>query len=270
MNPILLLPFILLITLIPIQSYADFPNRIHYDSSTKVLGFHQDIRIDGTGLTATDFEESKDFLNESGTSRSLFTDGTLRIDDSVKILGTINGFGIIGEHVSIFTDERYEEYLNSLLPRQGKDHNSAPSMGGITTMHNDRIFFTGVAEQPVFGSTTTEIFIHNGKAIQEKVYVFFDGCYIDTIDVGIAPSGERHETWIGIGGQRAEIPFEAYNYVTDEGQLIHLGEGYPNVFRDLNQMRTFNEDDGPARQAPTLQETSNALMGQCMPYPEDE
>jgi hypothetical protein len=97
--------------------------------------------------------------------------------------------------------------------------------------------------------SNTEIQILEGHATQRHVSVFFDGVLIEVIDIGTFPTGDHREPWLSIGGQTVKIPLGAYYEVTHEGKLIHHGEGYQHVFRDLSSKQMFNEDEDPVTQS---------------------
>ena len=199
---------------------------------------------------SVNFEDSSEFfaidwslvshLVDTDAFDWFFTSGNITYDESVPIT-TVAGGGeitIVDGDTGIITVEEFKDYLAG----QTKDYNAAPSMSGFNTRDADRVTFYGLLEDPTFVMSNSEIKILNGKAIQRYIPVFFDSVLIDIIDVGISPSGVGHNTWIGIGGQTVDIPFGAYYEVTPEGKLLNHGDGYQSVFRDLNDMKVFQED----------------------------
>lgn len=190
------------------------------------------------GFVASSFEDVEDFVTSQGQVNAFYTSiQDIEIKDSVDVV-TQYSFGgidvtITDGLVAILSSEVYQYYLNAIT--QGEDENSAPHLGGFNTRDADRVLFSGMIEQPTIVMSNTEIHVLAGKAIEPVSYVFFDGKVIDVI----ATNYQEGQKWNGIGGNVIDIPFEAYYHVTDEGQLIHKGAGYQNVFRDLDGMRTF-------------------------------
>lgn len=125
-------------------------------------------------------------------------------------------------------------------PYSPGDENAAPSMSGLNTRDAHRVTFLN-AEDVVFVMSNTEIFVQNGKAFDRHVYVFMDGKVIDVIDVGVHPN-QVGQKWLGIGGQRASIPFDVYYEILPDGRLVDNGAGYQHVFTDLNGERYIEED----------------------------
>ena len=121
-----------------------------------------------------------------------------------------------------------------------RDPNSAPSMGGFSARNNANITFIG-AHDVIFLTTNTEIFIMEGKATQQYVFIFFDGEFIDTIDVGVDPKTQGD--WLSIGGKIADIPFDVFYSISSDGHLIHKGAGYQHVFIDLQGVESQITDD---------------------------
>jgi len=116
-----------------------------------------------------------------------------------------------------------------------EDSNGAPHLSGVNTNDADRVTFGNVLERPVFIMSNTEIFVLNGKAIADKVPVFFDGVQIGEIKTR-APSMIGHDQWTGIGGEIVQIPFEVYYKVTDDGKLLTHDNGLITVPEALQHL----------------------------------
>ena len=110
------------------------------------------------------------------------------------------------------------------------DSSAAPHLSGLQNCAG--YTFTNVLEYPICGRTNSEIFIHNGMATGD-VAVSYNGMYIGKIELVTAPTGEPHNEWIGIGGQRVDIPSWIYYETTREGTLLHKGLGYQYIAYDL-------------------------------------
>lgn len=115
-----------------------------------------------------------------------------------------------------------------------KGEGAPPSLSGWNTLDSDRVQFSPVSCDTTFVMSTTEIMILNGCATERFVNVFFDGELIETIDNGRAPGADFRETWLGFGGKFVDIPFDKYYMVTDEGELLSLGQ--------YNQNRSIGPD----------------------------
>lgn len=223
-----------------------YTDKIHIDSS---IGFSTRDglkiggpvdNIEGNKYVAVDLQTYKNIVDITEQTSGFVTIGDIALDDSVNpyksfILTNQYDTTWVNDDTVVLTLDRYNE-IQQILMDNARDENAAPSLSGFNTRDADRISFGNVLEQPVFVMSNTEIHVLSGKAISPWVPVYFDGVLIDII---FTSHGKHENTpWTGFGGEIIDIPFEAYYYVTEEGQLIHHGKGYQHIFRDFSVNET--------------------------------
>jgi len=159
--------------------------------------------------------------------------------------------GLIGNASATHGDPAQGQNHHSELTSSSDNGGIGASMGGFSSYGAERITFEGFLERPVFLMTSSHVHIVNGKVVDQFANIFIDGELIDpkdvgyTIDMGREPSGEIHESWLGVQGYY-EIPYHIFNLITEDGKHIALGRGNSNVDYDANGEIIFlDSDDDP-------------------------
>jgi len=221
--------------------------QLHFDNIKAVPVGTPDGVIFGNNIVqsfsdfyAVDYEKSKSFINDLWQAHTLVTSGSITIDESVDLKGKSKNQYNIAKPVSILTEDRYNEWRNPVTI-QAKDEGGAPHRSGLGTWDNDKFYFGNVVEQPVFVHSNTELFYLNLKATDRYVPVYYNGIKLPGyIDVGVQPEEGK---WLSPGNKPFPLPFDVYYGKTSEGHLLHFGEGYQHVFRDLGSMTVQNEKE---------------------------